>query len=299
MKLPITVQVSQLNHAAFRAASALRSHPRLQVSFAPGRGAHVDPRGRVLRIEPGSRLEPVLTLLWGAHPPLEADALQREVRLGLSAAILGRGPLGYEWSGRAQPLPDRACIGSPDPGRPWVLVAPHARIDSASIAAVTGLSDPQLHYLKPRPDSTASAPVWWLPTRNVLLSLLGRVHAVVASQGPLAWDAARIGVPVIEPEPVRALPAAGVERRLSCMVPGRLAEDNTFWYAIGNQLADGIRPEDWGTTAWTLQARDSFPASQWPLAASAWQRKLLKLRRDPSGFWADSKVVKRLTRSMG
>jgi hypothetical protein len=143
----------------------------------------------------------------------------------------------------------------------------------------------------------ASDPVWWLPTRNVLLSLLGRVHAVVASQGPLAWDAARIGVPVIEPEPVRALPAAGVERRLACMVPGRLVDDDAFWLMIGSQLADGINSEEWGTSAWTLLARDSGAAVRGGFPAGTWQRKLLKLRRDPARFWADSKMVKRLTRS--
>jgi hypothetical protein len=297
VRLPITVQLSQLNPAGLRAVSALRAHPRLQVRIAAPRGANVDPRGRVLRIEPGSRLEPVLTLLWGARPPVEADILQREARLGLSSAILGRGPSGYEWSGRTRPLPERVCVGSPDPNRPWVLVAPHARVDCTAVAAASGLMDPQLHYLKPRPDSTASEPVWWLPTRNVLLSLLGRVHAVVASQGPLAWDAARIGVPVIEPEPVRALPAAGVERRLACMVPGSLVDDEAFWSMIGSQLVDGIKSEEWGTTAWTLLARDGVGALAGGFAAGKWQRKLLKLKRDPARFWADSKVVKRLTGS--
>jgi hypothetical protein len=298
LRLPITIQVSPLNPAALRAATALHAHPGLDVTIAPGRRANVEPRGHVLAIEPGSRLEPVLALLWGAHRSLDVEMLRREARLGLSAAILGSGPSGYEWSGRARPLPKRACMGIPDPRRPWVLVAPHARVDSAMVSARTGLSDPQLHFLGPRRDLTASSPVWWLPTRSVLLSLLGRVHAVVASQGPLAWDAARIGVPVIEPEPVRALPAAGVERRLASLVPGMLVHDDAFWAAIGSQLAEGINPAAWGTTAWTLRARHSaVPPS--PLSTSTWQRKLLKFRRDPARFWADSRVVKRLTKSTG
>jgi hypothetical protein len=293
VRQPVTVQVSPLSPASLRAASALRAHPRLRVQIAPSRFASVDPRGRVLRIEPGSRLEPVLTLLWGAHRPVEPEMLRREARLGLSAAILSGGPSGYEWSGRARPLPSRACIGTPDPERPWVLVAPHAQVDGATVAAATGLTDPQLHYLTPRQISMESSPVCWLPTRSVLLSLLGRVHAVVASQGPLAWDAARIGVPVIEPEPVRALPAARVERRLSCMMPSRLLDDDGFWKSIGDQLAFGVEPDDWGTTAWTLRARDTLPSRPGQLMAGTWQRKLLKLKRDPAAFWADSKVLKR------
>ncbi len=289
MPHPITVQVVSLHPAVLRAATFLRNHPRLRVNVIARSGATTLPSDGVLRIEPGSRLEPVLTLLWGGYKAPAAE-VQRSARVGLSAAVLNRGPTGYEWSGRARPLPSRSRFGFPDESRPWVLVAPHARVSRDRIAALTGLSDPQLHYLSPRPAAIVAGSVCWLPTRHVLLSLLGRVHAVVASQGPLAWDAARLGVPVFEPEPVRALSAASVERRLSSMVPAKLLGDREFWECIGSQLADGA--SDWGTVAWTLRARGAHPKPV-GLLASAWPRKLLKLRRDPVGFWSDSKVLKR------
>lgn len=294
MTSPVTVEVAGLTPASVLGVAALRYHPLLNVRVASRKSASPLPRGRTLRVEPASRIEPMVTLLWGGHAPSEDEA-QRAARVGLSSAVFGSGPRGYEWSRAGRPLTGVPRVGLPDPKRPWVLVAPHARMEHAAVVAATGLTDPQLHYLG-APDTLDAGSVWWFPTPSTLLSLMGRVHAVVASQGPLAWDAIRLGVPVVEPHPVSALPAVSVERRLACTVPARLATSREFWDRIGRQLAEGIERDDWGTLAWTLRARRERAHNAGPLAKVAWHRKLLKLKRDPAAFWADSKILTRFAR---
>ena len=288
---PLEVEVSSRSVTGLRAAWAIRSNPLLNVSIRSVDTPHALPRGRVLRIESGSRVEPILTLLYGVERVVEDAELARAARLGLNAAVFTAGRPGYEWSSRGRPLPARACVGSPDPSRPWVLVAPGARVDGRALEAFAGLSNPQLHFLGPSGYSGKHAAVWWLPSPSVVLSLLGRVTSVLAPRGPLAWDAERLGVPVIDPEPTPRLPQRVVERRLARVVPAALAADASFWTTLGSQLAQAEVATDWGTIAWLLRARESRSLPRTGLlGAAALKRKLLKLQQDPGAFWGDSLV---------
>jgi hypothetical protein len=247
----------------------------------------------VLRIESGSRVEPILTLLYGQERHVDDEEQARAARLGLNAAVFTAGRPGYEWSGRGNPLPARACVGAPDPSRPWVLVAPGVRVDERAVESLAGLHKPQLHFLGLPAYSRKLSSVWWLPSPGVVLSLLGRASSVLAPPGPLAWDAARLGVPVIDAEAKPRLSPSVVDRRLARVVPAALVSDGGFWRALVAQLAEPDDAAEWGTIAWLLQAREErqrMPAGLF--GAARLSRKLLKLRRDPRRFWADSAVAR-------
>jgi hypothetical protein len=116
------------------------------------------------------------------------------------------------------------------------------------------------------------------------LSLLGHVDVVVASPGPLAWDAARTGVPVLAPSR-HPIPAEQARRRLARLVPSALARNPGFWHSIGNDLVEA-RYGDWRTDEWVLRARALREAcSERP---SRLRRKFRKFQRDPHKFWLDS-----------
>lgn len=224
---------------------------------------------------------------------LEDDEHARAASVGLNAAIFTTGRPGYEWSGRGRPLPPRACFGTPDWSRPWVLVAPGVRVNGRALQELAGLSNPQLHFLGPSAYSGKYSGVWWLPSPSVVLSLLGRATSVLAPRGPLAWDAARLGVPVFDPEPTPRLPLRVVERRLARVVPAVLAADASFWKTLGAQLAAAEVVNGWGTIPWLLQARQCrlLPSAAL-FGAGHLRRKLQKLQRDPSAFWGDSLVAR-------
>jgi hypothetical protein len=272
----------------------MRSNPRLNVRVRTIDAPHELPRGRVLRIEPGSRVEPIVTLLWGSGQWVEEEEHARAVRLGLNAAVFTGGRVGYEWSERGRPLPARARVGIPDPLRPWVLVAPSVSMSDGTIERITGLSNPQPHFIAPAVVSRKAAPVWWFPSPSVILSLLGRVSCVLAQPGPLAWDAARLGVPVIDPETTQRLPRNIVERRLAGVVPAALALDRAFWHGLATELQGANEEPEWGTVSWLLSVREgrSKRGNTSLFAAASAKRKLLKLRQEPGRFWADSAVAR-------
>jgi hypothetical protein len=289
---PLEIEVSPRNVGALRAAWSLRSNPCLNVSLRSIDTPQELPRGRVLRIESGSRVEPMLTLLYGAERQVDDDEHQRAALLGLNAAVFTAGRPGYEWSGRGRPLPARACVGVPDPRRPWVLVAPGVRVDERALERLAALDNPQLHFLGPAAYSRKFSAVWWLPSPRVVLSLLGRVGSVLAPPGPLAWDAERLGVPVIDAGSAPWVSARVVERRLAHVVPAALVSEPGFWKSLGSQLAQPDVADAWGTAAWLLRAREGRlrpPAGLF--SAAHLKRKLLKLQRDPSRFWADSPLI--------
>jgi hypothetical protein len=132
--------------------------------------------------------------------------------------------------------------------------------------------------------------VSWLPTPGIVASLLGRVQAVVTPPGALAWDAARAGVPVYPPLPAAGDLRALARQRLAATLPALLASDPDFLVALLTSLLEQSEPGPFGTAAWLRQAY-ATPRGSPPEAR--WRRKLLKLRRDPLAFWADSWLGRR------
>ncbi len=286
----LTVEISRTSPAVLRVLTYLLRDPRLTVNPRLIRGHEPVPRGRVLRIEPGSLVEPVLTLGWGEDTATEHDG--NDVDVALNSAIWSADGLD-SWRLTSAPLPRRVRFGHPDERRPWVLVAPGVDATLVTVERLTALHAAQTHHISPR--GMPADAVLWPPTGHGIASLLGHVDAVLAPPGPLAWDAARVGVPVLAPERPQ-IPADLVERQLSRTVPALLAQEREFWNAlVGSLLAGEVEPS-WGTASWVRQARQRRADSQ---GEPRWQRKLLKFQRDPAAFWADSwlaRVVRGLTR---
>ena len=288
---PLVLELGALSPALVRCAWWLARDPRVSWTVrAPSSGA--EPLARdVLRLESGSTLAPLLTVLWGEEgaPDVDGQAL-----LGLNPAVWLESSPNERWRRSAAPLLSGLRHGKPARDRPWVLVAPGIDAAAGEVERRTGLRDPQLHYLLPRTAPSPGSCVGWLPTRSTLASLFGRLDAVVAPPGPLAWDAARSGVPCFELDPSSGPTSRLAERRLAHVVPEQLGAAGWFWRGLIGELLDGTCRARWGTGHWLRLARaHAARAEAGPLLG--FQRKLLKLRRDPAKFVADSKRFRAVT----
>jgi hypothetical protein len=219
------------------------------------------------------------------------------MRMALSREIWTDHAAPEAWRITAAPLPERARLfGTPDPRRPWVLVAPGVRVSPAQVAQLTGSHDAQLHFVGLASATRHNGAVCWLPRRAVLCALLGNVEAVLAPRGPLAWDAERAGVPVFEVGANPGVPAELAVRRLTRTVPTALVADPLFWRRLATDLLGDAESMQWGTVAWLLRARAQIKEQRresHPFKLASAGRKLRKLRRDPAAFWADSWLARR------
>lgn len=249
----------------------------------------LDPPARdVLRLESGSMLRPLLTVLWGED---EAVQLDSRALLGLSSAVWFESSPNERWRRSAAPLLSALRQGTPARDRPWVLVAPGIDAPPSEIDRVTGLCGSQLHFLLPRTAARQRSSVSWLPARSTLASLFGRLDAVVAPPGPLAWDAARAGVPCYQLESSSGPPSHLAEWRLARVVPEPLLGAGWFWRDLIGEILTGTWGTRWGTDRWLRLARThAAVAETGPLPRL--QRKFLKLRREPRKFFVDSKLFR-------
>lgn len=293
MSRGLTIELPSPSVATLRAVEALLREPRLKAKLRVIRAPRTAPSSGVLRIESASLVRPVLTVLWGDEQALEHSP--EDARVALSREIWADDAAPEPWRVTAEPLPTRArVLGRPDRDRPWVLMAPSVRMTPAQAAALTGAEDCQLHFIGLAAPSGPGRPVCWLPQRRAISALLGKVDAVIAPPGPLAWDAERAGVPVFQPPARDSLPTELMDRRLTRTVPATLVGDANFWRRVADGLLGGTGFE-WGTAAWVLHARaranePRHPSHRFKLGSA--RRKLGKLRRDPAAFWADSWVVR-------
>lgn len=290
---PLTLEVSHLSAPVVRAIGALWRGAGVRFAPRPASRQRALAGDRVLRIERSSLIRPVVSLLWA--PRVGAGIDEDDLSLALNRAVWSEGLHDETWQATTAPLPERWCLGTPDPARPWVLLDRPLATSTQAIAGLTGCSDAQLHVLG---GSVPRGGVAWLPTARVIASLLGRVHAVVADDGPLAWDAARAGVPWFT---LGAAPAARDEasrRLLAATVPASLATDRAFWLELGAQLSLAAPVMGWGTKHWVRQARER-QSERLRDASPRWKRKLRKWRRDPLAFWSDSWLLRRVTGNDG
>lgn len=263
--------------SALKAAAWLKSDLRVHAVLRPLQDATAPPRGPVLRLEAASAAFGALTLLWGNELPASDDALFREAALGRSRAVWSDGLVYDTWRATARPLPARPLKGKPDPARPWLLFErAHAPPAMAQLVQPASLSPPQAHlwlrsreHWRPGFDS-----VVWQSTRKTLRSLLGHVDGVVASNGPLAWDATRLGLPVVELAGVGPPPELAA-MRLARIVPASLVGDRRFWRRIVSDLVLERGAGSWSTSEWLRQARERFDVSgQTP--GERWLRQLAR-----------------------
>ncbi len=210
------------------------------------------------------------------------------VRLGRSIVAWQHPSEVEAWSRLHRPLPI-ARWGRPDRSRPWVLVGPDAWAYRESVGAFATDAGLQLHTMGQR-GWGRDAVVWW-PTSRALGSLLGRVSIVVASPGPLAWDALRAGCEVVAPGPLDLHTERWARQRLAHLVPHPLSRSERFWDRLLHDCAAGVPSRPWGTSHWIREAIDLNEAELRELTPR-WRRarqKLRKLRKDPVAFGLDSR----------
>lgn len=283
MKEALTIQLGRVHRSIHKALRPLRVDP--VVSFRPAYESAST--GRLLRICPASRALPVISVLLEDDVAREDDQVSCE--LGLTELVWHDERDWELWRHRTRPLSRWRCVGTPDSSRPWVLVEPGLELDAQAIEEQTGLLSPQLHSIAGLPLSKrrGDGVRWFVPWAN-LLPLLGHVDCVVASDGPLAWDARRAGVPLV------VVGERQYDRKaaLSRLVPAALATKETFWLSLSRALTVGRIPAEWGTFSWVRASRRLTRA---PRPSSVVARKLLKMRREPDAFWHDSRLAKWLT----
>jgi hypothetical protein len=276
-RLPVTLELSSLNILPIKALARILLDRRLRVSLRAPSDRDTLPERGVLRVLPASLIEPALSLLWGEESR-HYDSRDHEV--GSSSAVWTSG--WDRWLYQADE--PRALRGTPNYGKPWVLVGPSVPGTADGVRARVGIPGAQLHFLS----ASVRAPgdsVVWLPTARAARFLLSRVEAVVARRGALAFDGERAGLPVIvEGSAGPAAEQAWVAAACN-VVPEALQHDPRFWNSIADRLAGAGRGNGWGSRSWVLQSRAAArPSSR----LGRWPRKLEKWRRDPVSFWRDS-----------
>lgn len=278
-RLPVTLELPSPSVLPMKALATLLLDRRLSVSVRAFGEREASPKPGVLRVLRASFIEPALSLLWGDECS-QYDA--RDHELGLSPVVWTSG--WDRWLYQADAT--SAFRGTPDYGKPWVLVGPSVRGSAKSLCARVGIPGAQLHFLsatrRPAEDSVS-----WLPTARAARFLLPRVVALLATRGALALDGVRSGLPVIIEEP----PQPDAEQTWALapcnVVPHALQQAPRFWTGVANRLAGDEATTSWGTRAWVLQSRDIVRS---PKGLTRWTRKLDKWRRDPVAFWRDSRL---------
>jgi len=290
----VTIELPSPGITTLRAVKHLLRDQRLNASVRVTSAPRHAPGPGVLRIESASVVRPVVTVLWGDE--LTRELSPSDLEVALSREIWADAASPEPWRMTAEPLLELARIGAPDRERPWVLVAPGVTTAAQYVEQVTGLQEPQLHFLGTGAADGTRAAVRWLPRRKVVRALLGQVDAVIAPTGPLAWDALRAGVPVFTPESAGGVPWELAMCRLKRTVPAVLINDGAFWRKLAADLLRGADDARWGTVAWVLHARErAAPQPAVPLLGfklTTVKRKFRKLKRDPAAFWADSSVAR-------
>lgn len=290
---PLHVEVGVMAPWVVRMLTQARRNDPVRLSVGRVNGSDWRKPG-VLRLERASLVSPAVSVL--AHPATHCPASEA---LGRSEAAWTAPDGRFEpWRLRAAPLP-ALHWGRPDPQRGWALVARTALRHREAIVAQAEALGLQLHVMGAAPRWRGTGAVCWGTGPRGLASLLGRVDVVFAPPGPLAWDALRAGARVIDPSPPGTSHARLAGHRLANVVPPALVGDAAFWRAL---MGDAREPETprapWGTRAWfeAAQARLGKASPSQRNRVERTKRKLMKLRRDPHAFFADSRYVPFVTR---
>lgn len=239
----------------------------------------------------------------GAPPP---DA----VALGLSEyAYYGLDDFEpYRALGR--PLPAPLPGTPPDPTRPWAIVegmrVAEARVMLRDLAARDpdlerdGIAEAQLHTFLPQ---GAVAPglepgvVRWLDWPGAVGAVLGHTRVVLCREGPLAWDALRLGrvyvrVPSERPldEPL-ARPGLARDHRLAAVIPPVLLSDPRTLRALIDEGPAGFSRycNDVGRKREAIEARIAESGIEGVGGVERAVRRWRKLRQEPGRFMRESR----------
>lgn len=279
----LSIALDAVHPATLRAAAELaRAWREIEGGLVTPTLAAVPNRGPVVRLGLGSLVRPNVVVRYerpfAPEPARAADVLA----LTIAAWDSLDGP--EPWRLLSAPLGRVPHYGRPEWSRPWVV--------STSTQAWSVAAGQQLHVVGGlRPPGRSS--VWWPRWPRVVAAVLGRAAYVLGGEGPLTYDAARAGVPVLTRRGrVENWRTAGA---LAGLVPASLLDEPQLWRHVAETAREVHRskctPAPLMTPAWVGTGRDRIrshlakPTSYW------WRlrRRHDKLRRDPRRFFADSR----------
>jgi hypothetical protein len=283
----LAIKIETLDRTTLRAAH------RLQGAW-PGRatirrGTELDiahPEQPQVLIGRASLIRPAIYIRW--VNPFSGQDAERATAIALTSAAWD-GPDEFEaWRVLSRPLPRCACLGFPDFDRNWLLTTPDLASTELELPLKLQLQL-QLHVFglpRRRPPTSVA----WLPASRIAASLLGRATAVQAPPGPLAFDALRASIPVVDPFTGAPWEAPRLDNRLAGLVPPRLLADERLWRHVVDQTRDVAR----GSGAQPLCTSDwiAIPCAGLDTQRTRWertQRKARKLWQQPARFLADSR----------
>jgi hypothetical protein len=178
------------------------------------------------------------------------------------------------------------CVGTPDHSLEWlVTVASAAR----GVASRSAFSRFQLHVIGFSRRAARDSVMW--PSAYRVAFVLGHAAIVIAPPGPLAFDAIRFRIPVLQPATCEPYPDALLDERLPGLVPASLLDCESLWRHVAAQtrrVAQGQRPEPLCTPEWLLHGR-ALVASAQPRHFDRTRRRIRKLWREPARFFAESR----------
>lgn len=177
----------------------------------------------------------------------------------------------------------------PDAARPWVLVDAGSEADVNRALRERGLLGAQIHLLLPaaaRLGLGSRDAVRWLDRPAVAAALLGRADLVITRDGPLAWDAMRVGRQVVCLDSNRPASAA----RLATTLPPALVTDRSFVQGLLQAEPERVTAmlHDIPARTHALELRLAAGELHNPEVERA-KRRWQKLRQEPLRFLADSR----------
>lgn len=255
---------------------------------------------------PGSLLSGAVIVRY--EQPFHGEAAREAAPRGLTAIAWDQ-PGEFEvWRELGRPLSRLPHRGEPDFSRPWMVTLASERI--ASKKSEPPRHDEQLHVI-----GTAKVPlqhrhrtdaVWWPNLPTVAAAVVGRCESVLGDSDALAWDALRLGVPVINASlNNQRADSTRAPSLLAGLVPATLLADRQLWRHVAQTIArlhrEGGTPVPLLTPEWIARGRQLAEKEYSPVAVASLERSkrlITKWRRDPERFCADSRhaVLRRLGR---
>jgi len=243
----------------------------------------------VLEVGSSSRIREAAYFLWDGVP-LDDSRVDPLFDAALTEHAFW-GPDDFEpYRALAATLPRPWPGARPDLRARWVVIDGVAPADARTRLARHGLADAQLHAFGPRDFSRVAldrSVVTWVDRPATVAAVLGRASAVLAANGPLAFDAARLGRSWIE---LRGDPREA-RRRLVATIPPLLLRDVAFLRHVvlagPEQFADRLAELEYRRDR--LEKAITHTAGPNPLQVLG--KRIRKLREDPARFFSESRYA--------
>lgn len=269
-------------------AALTRAFGADQVTAALARGMRRSKRWPVLEVGSASRIRAAAYACY-VDAPLHGS-LSAASALGLSEyAYFGRDSF-EPYRVLGAPLPAPFPGPQPDFARPWVVLEGIAPATASGHLSAVALRDVQLHTLVPgsAPFAGLSADVVrWLDFPATTASVLGRSYAVIASDGPLLWDAIRLDRNAI---PTEHVDVHARDLRLAATLPPILLGDRHTLKALVEAGPEGFERFviDLDRMRDAIERRVDEPLEE-QLDFERARRRFRKLQSEPQRFLNESR----------